>query len=175
MAYICCVVHVLTLSFASTLQVNPRDSGVVVVLDLRKVISNLRYFGWCAIWGPDLNCVDYAAGHDGQLPRDRAHSQFELGHVGGTRYHVGQPVGASRLWETNPAWIRLRIGSEDQIIDLDMQTIKPCLTCLFLWILEKVRWTYRRATSHSIQSWSGFILNNTNTVVLWIVCSCTVY
>ena len=26
----------------------------------------------------DLNCVNYAAGHDGEFPRDRAHSQFEL-------------------------------------------------------------------------------------------------
>lgn len=65
------------------------------------------------------------------------------------------------------------MGVEDQIIDLDTQTIKPCLTCLFLWIRKKVSWTYRRATSQSIQSWSGFILNNRNTVVMWIVFSCS--
>lgn len=120
--------------------------------------------------GPDLDCVDNTAGHDGEFPCDRAHSQFELGHVGSTWYHVGQPVGASYMRETNPGWNQTtRIRLEDQIDDLEMLIIKPCLTRLFLWILKKVCWTYRSATSQSIQSWSGFILNNRDIVVQCII------
>lgn len=47
-----------------------------------------------------------------------------------------------------------------QVVDLEMLIFKPCLTNLFLWILKKVWWTYRSATSQSFQSWSGFILDN---------------
>lgn len=50
-----------------------------------------------------------------------------------------------------------RIGP---VVDVDVLRFKPCLTCLFLWIVKKVCWTYRSTTRHSFQSWSGFILDN---------------
>lgn len=42
-----------------------------------------------------LNCVDDATGHDREFPSDRAHSQFELGHVRCGGQHVGETVWAS--------------------------------------------------------------------------------
>lgn len=68
-------------SFAYSLVLNPRetrDSGIVVVLDFKKIIhywqnnllkQNVLGGDSCSS-GPDLNCVDYTAGHDGEFPRD---------------------------------------------------------------------------------------------------------
>lgn len=51
-------------------------------------------FFWGVVFGTHLNGVDDAAGHDGELPRDGAHAQLELRHVGSAGQHVGQAVGA---------------------------------------------------------------------------------
>lgn len=39
-----------------------------------------------------LNCVDDTTGHDREFPSDRAHSEFELGHVRCSGQHVGETV-----------------------------------------------------------------------------------
>lgn len=49
----------------------------------------------------DLNGANDAAGHDGELPCDCAHSQFELRHVGSVGQNVGQAVGTRCKHKTN--------------------------------------------------------------------------
>lgn len=116
-----------------------------------------------------LNCVDDAAGHDREFPSDRAHSQFELGHVWCIGQHVGETVWASCVHKTKKESLR---RAENAFIFFKIrrwQAIKTWFselkrerghTSLFFGVIKKVVWTYGAASSKSVQFGSGLVLKN---------------
>lgn len=167
-------------SFAYSLVLNPRekrDSGIVVVLDFEKityyeksnvlkqnVLCGVQFWPWPELcwlhrwpWrrvSPPLSALPVWAG----TCREHLVACWSTGtsflcawDKPGMKPHHHQ----TRFKEHEVYRIRLA-----QMVDLDVLRFKPCLTCLFLWILKKVCWTYRSAPRQSFQSWSGFILDN---------------